>query len=64
MAVHACVHTRTHTSTHMHAHPGSLRFAGLLFWTPSQGKVGRGDGMKTYPKMLKEDTKLTSELEI
>ena len=36
----------------------------LLFWTPSQGKRGRGAGIKTYPKMLKEDTKLTSELEI
>ena len=53
-----------------------LRFAGhcyrasnqpiskLLFWTPSYGKRGRGAGIKTYPKMLKEDTKLASELEI
>ena len=36
----------------------------LLFWTPSQGKRGRGAGIKTYHKQLKEDTKLTSELEI
>ena len=53
-----------------------LRFAGhcfratnqpvskLLFWSPSQGKRGRGAGMKTYPKMLKEDTNLQSEQEI
>ena len=53
-----------------------LRFAGhcfraknqpiskLLFWSPSQGKRRRGAGIKTYSKMLKEDTELTSEQEI
>ena len=53
-----------------------LRFAGhcyradnqpiskLLFWTPSQGKRGKGAGIKTYPKMLKEDLQLTSAEEI
>ena len=53
-----------------------LRFAGhcfraedqpinkLLFWSPSQGKRGRGAGIKTYSKLLKEDTGLASEKEI
>ena len=53
-----------------------LRFAGhcfraenqpitkLLLWTPTKEKKGRGAGIKTYPKMIKEDTGLTSEQEI
>ena len=36
----------------------------LLFWTPQQGKRARGPGIKTYPKMLREDTQLTSDEEI
>ena len=36
----------------------------LLFWSPNEGKRGKGAGMKTFPKMIKEDTGLTSEQEI
>ena len=36
----------------------------LLFWTPTEGKRGRGAGIKTFHKMLKEDTNLTSTQEI
>ena len=36
----------------------------LLFWTPQQGKRARGPGIKTYLKMLREDTQLTSDEEI
>ena len=53
-----------------------LRFAGhcyrakdqpiskLLFWSPHEGKRGQGAGMKTFPKMIKEDTNLPSDEEI
>ena len=53
-----------------------LRFAGhcfradnqpvtnLLFWDPSQGNRGQGAGIKTFPKLLREDTNLTSDNEI
>ena len=53
-----------------------LRFAGhcfraenqpvtnLIFWSPSQGNRGQGGGIKTYSKLLREDTTLTSDLEI
>ena len=36
----------------------------LLFWSPNEGKRGKGAGMKTFPKMIKEDTGLTLEQEI
>ena len=53
-----------------------LRFAGhcfrahnqpvtnLLFWTPSQGRRERGPGIKTFPKLLIEDTNLSTHREI
>ena len=53
-----------------------LRFAGhciraenqpvtnLLFWSPSNGKRGQGAGIKTFPKLLREDTNLSSNQEI
>ena len=53
-----------------------LRFAGhcyraenqpvtnLLFWTPSEGKRGQGAGIKTYPKLIRKDTNLTSDCEV
>ena len=53
-----------------------LRFAGhcfraedqpvtnLLFWSPTQGKRGRGAGMKTYPKLLRDNTDVSSDAEI
>ena len=31
----------------------------LLFWVPRDGKRGKGRGMKTYPKMLKEETNMS-----
>ena len=36
----------------------------LIFWSSKEGKRGRGAGLKTYPKILGEDTALTSENEI
>ena len=36
----------------------------LVFWTSNEGKKPRGAGYKTYPKVLGEDTGLTSDSEV
>ena len=54
---------RDHVSKHC-SRVDSQPVTDLLFWTPPEGKRGRGAGIKAFPKSLLEDTALSSNQEI